>query len=114
MELKKDILSKLSTKTIYRLLLKNMKYYPSKNRFGIMMAIKEGNSIYIKKKLEFHQSKDITDEKSIKVERKKAWMGLAHVLYYKEKVNEFNNNYSMTDTGFTEPLNPKDKDFIYF
>lgn len=34
-------LEKLSTLGIYRMLLKNMKYYPSKNRYGILEAIQE-------------------------------------------------------------------------
>ena len=43
MKYTKDQLVGLSTKTLYRLLLKNIKFYPSKNRFNIMLAIKEGN-----------------------------------------------------------------------
>ncbi len=50
----------------------------------------------------------------IAVERKKAWMGLAHVLYYIDKMKELNENYALVDRGVTESLNPKDKDFIYF
>lgn len=63
---------------------------------------------------EYRKNRSITDEKEIFVERKKGWMGLAHVLYYREKVNLLNENYSLQDRGMTEPLNPKDKDFIYF
>lgn len=42
MQFSAEELAKLSTRTIYRLLLKNIKHYPSKNQFGIMLAIKEG------------------------------------------------------------------------
>lgn len=42
MQFSVEELSKLSTRTIYRLLLKNINHYPSKNKFGIMLAIKEG------------------------------------------------------------------------
>ena len=41
-------------------------------------------------------------------------MGLAHVLYYKEKMKSLNENYSLADKEQTESLNPRDKDFIYF
>lgn len=100
----KEKLASLPVRTVYRQLLKKMKYYPSKNRFGIMLAVKE----------EFHKNKDLTEERAIFVERKKAWMGLAHVLYYIEKMDELNKNYALMDRGITESLNPKDKDFIYF
>jgi hypothetical protein len=36
-------LKKLSILTLYRLLVKNTKHYPSKNRFNIEMTIREGN-----------------------------------------------------------------------
>jgi len=104
MQFTKDGLAKLSTLTLYRLLLKNVKHYPSKNRFGIMMAIKE----------EFRDKRNISEEREIFVERKKAWMGVAHLQLYKEKAAELETNYSLTDRSFTESLNPKDKDFIYF
>jgi len=97
-------LAKLSTRTIYRLLLKNIKHYPSKNQFGIMLAIKE----------EFRDHRNLTDEREIKIERKKAWMGVAHLQLYREKAAEMETNYSLTDRKFTETINPKDKDFIYF
>ena len=45
MQFSAEELAKLSTRTIYRLLLKNIKHYPSKNRFGIMLAIKEGTGL---------------------------------------------------------------------
>lgn len=44
-------LNKLSMLSLYRLLIKNIKYYPSKNRFNIEMAIREGIIIF-KKNLE--------------------------------------------------------------
>jgi len=40
-------------------------------------------------------------------------MGLAHVMYYKERADEFYNNYAMVERHIP-PINPKDKDFIYF
>jgi len=56
----------------------------------------------------------LTDEREIKIERKKAWMGVAHLQLYREKAAEMETNYSLTDRKFTETINPKDKDFIYF
>ena len=44
-------LNKLSMLSLYRLLIKNIKYYPSKNRFNIELAIREGIIIF-KKNLE--------------------------------------------------------------
>ena len=41
-------------------------------------------------------------------------MGVAHVMMYAEKMEELKNNYAIKDSGFTESMNPKDKDFIYF
>ena len=41
-------------------------------------------------------------------------MGVAHLLLYKQKAEEMKTNYSLLDRNFTESLNPKDKDFIYF
>jgi hypothetical protein len=80
-----------------------------------MLAVKEGFFfIYYLTLIEFHKNKDLTEERAIFVERKKAWMGLAHVLYYIEKMDELNKNYALMDRGITESLNPKDKDFIYF
>lgn len=51
-------IANLSAKTMYRLFMKNMIFYPSKNRFQILMAIKE----------EFRDNIKITDEKKMKVE----------------------------------------------
>ena len=31
----------MSAKALYRVLIKNMKYYPSKNRFPLLLSIKE-------------------------------------------------------------------------
>lgn len=56
----------------------------------------------------------MTDEREIFIGRKKAYMGVAHLLLYKEKAQDLNENYSLTDKAFTDTLNPKDKDFIYF
>lgn len=38
----KEQLMALNPKQVYRHLLKNIKYYPSKNRFEMMLTIKEG------------------------------------------------------------------------
>lgn len=51
--MKNEEIVKLPIKTLYRMLLKNFEFYPSKNRFGIYLAMKE----------EFRKHKDITDEK---------------------------------------------------
>ncbi len=40
--LTKDKLVNLTTRTIYRHLLKNIRYYPSKNRFELLLAAKDG------------------------------------------------------------------------
>jgi hypothetical protein len=56
----------------------------------------------------------LTDEREIKIERKKAWMGVAHLQLYREKAVEMEEKYSLTERNFTETINPKDKDFIYF
>jgi len=63
---------------------------------------------------DFHDKRDMTGEREVFLERKKAWMGVAHLLLYKEKAEEMQKNYSLVDRQFTEALNPKDKDFIYF
>lgn len=46
-----DAFRKLTLTTIYRLFLKNMKSYPSKNRFELLTSIQE----------EFHENKKLTD-----------------------------------------------------
>ena len=66
---------KLSTLMIYRLFLKNMKNYPSKNRFELLAAIQD----------EFQAHKTLTDAESIQKERTKAEMGLRHIYYYIHK-----------------------------
>lgn len=48
-----DEIFKLSTLTIYRMLIKNFKFYPSKNRFQIMLAMKE----------DFKENKNLKDKK---------------------------------------------------
>jgi hypothetical protein len=47
-----EAFKKLALTAIYRLFLKNMKYYPSKNRFELLTSIQE----------EFHDNKKMTDE----------------------------------------------------
>lgn len=53
---KVETFKKLSLTTIYRLFLKNMKYYPSKNRFELLTTIQE----------EFHENKTLADKDKIK------------------------------------------------
>ena len=65
-------------------------------------------------KEDFRENMSIMDERKRFLEQKKAKMGLAHVLLYKEKNEEMKKNYSISSDGFTESMNPKDKDFIYF
>lgn len=55
-------MSALSILSIYRMLLKSMKHYPSSNRHDILLAVQE----------EFHQNKNLTEEKDKKLQRKKA------------------------------------------
>ena len=63
---------------IYRLFLKNMKHYPSKNRFELLNTIQE----------EFHENKKLVDAEKIKTETTKAQMGLRHMYYYIAKNKE--------------------------
>ena len=41
-------------------------------------------------------------------------MGVAHIMLYKKKNEEIKHKYTTESEGFTESMNPKDKDFIYF
>ena len=59
---KVEAFKKLSLLAIYRQFLKNMKHYPSKNRFELLTAIQE----------EFHDKRGITDADQIGKERIKA------------------------------------------
>lgn len=100
----KEVLSKLSTLTLYRLLVKNLRFYPSKNRFQVLLAVKE----------EFRDHVDLPkDSRECKQERKKAEVGLAHVMLYKSKADEMRENYSVK-AEVHESLNPRGEDFIYF
>lgn len=45
---------------------------------------------------------------------RKARIGLAHILMYKDKHKEFLEVYKMKDDHTEIHFNPKDKDFIYF
>jgi hypothetical protein len=104
MDFKKvDAFKKLSLPLIYRLFLKNMKLYPSKNRFELLTAIQE----------EFHTNLKLTDPKKINEERIKAEMGLRHVFYYIEKNKDLMaNRYHNTDE--IEPFAKKREDVVYF
>jgi len=88
---------------LYRLLIKNIRYYPSINRVEIYKEIKES----------FRNNKNLDDEKLRNVERKKAAMGLAHILMYNEKSNELQTLGYNTKSEY-ETLNPKDDNFIFF
>ena len=74
-------LEKLSMRTVYRMLLKNMKSYPSKNRFGILEAVQE----------EFRENRRVPEAEAVKL-RKKAQMGFRHVMYYIEKNKDLMKN----------------------
>ena len=102
--LRTEEIQKLGMKTVYRLMIKDFRFYPSKNKFQIMMAMKE----------EFRDNQKLTDAKKIFLEQKKARMGLAHLQLYKVKNKEMIANYSMQNGEFNQGMNPKDKDFIYF
>lgn len=65
-------------------------------------------------KEEFRDNKDLTDDKKKFIEIRKAQMGVAHIMLYKEKNDEMKKNYSISEDGFREPLNPKDENFIFF
>lgn len=100
---KVETFKKLSLCMIYRHFLKNMRHYPSKNRFELLTAIQE----------EFHEKRGLTDPEQIRKERVKAEMGLRHVLYYIDKNKELiNNRYHNTDE--IEPFAKKKEDLVYF
>jgi len=48
-----EVLATLSTLTLYRILMKNMKFYPSKKKFELLLSIKEGSTHFLKKLLRF-------------------------------------------------------------
>lgn len=57
-----QVLSSLSTLTLYRLLIKNMKFYPSKKRFELLLSIRE----------EFRTNRGLPeDDRRTYIERKK-------------------------------------------
>ncbi|CAD8082650.1 unnamed protein product [Paramecium primaurelia] len=94
----------MSILTLYRMLIKNVQYYPSKNRFKIMLAIKES----------FRDNRQLNDPKRITQEIKIAQMGLRNLEMYRIKNNEMKDVYKVKDDGFQDSMNPKDKNFIYF
>ena len=101
--LSNDKLASLTIKTLYRLMIKSVRVYPSVNRFDIYKEIKES----------FRRNRDLDNAKLIAVEKKKAMMGLAHMLMYNEKSDELMTLRYNTKTEYA-PLNPKDENFIYF
>mmetsp|Transcript_5607 Transcript_5607/g.6051 ORF Transcript_5607/g.6051 Transcript_5607/m.6051 type:complete len:107 (-) Transcript_5607:20-340(-) len=100
----KEKLASMPVLLVYRHLLKAMPYYPSAKRYELIIAMKE----------EFRDNKNLTDEKKIEIERKKAYMGLAHALIYKDKMDKLKTEYRVPDTMVKEDLNPKGKNFVYF
>ena len=68
-------IKEMNPTTLYRMLMKNIKYYPSKNRFEIMLEIKH----------EFRRHISLKEPKLLSIELKKARIGVAHILMYKEK-----------------------------
>ncbi|CAD8094944.1 unnamed protein product [Paramecium sonneborni] len=94
----------MSKLTLYRMLIKNVQYYPSKNKFKIMLAIKES----------FREHRSLNDSKKIIQEIKIAQMGLRNLEMYRIKNQEMKDVYKVKDDGFQESMNPKDKNFIYF
>ncbi|CAK78492.1 unnamed protein product (macronuclear) [Paramecium tetraurelia] len=105
----------MSLLTLYRMLIKNVQYYPSKNRFKIMLAIKESYSInFYKHFLRFRDNRLLNDTKRITQEIKIAQMGLRNLEMYRIKNKEMKDVYKVKDDGFQDSMNPKDKNFIYF
>ena len=98
-----ETFQKLSLQMIYRLFLKNMKLYPSRNRFELLTTIQE----------EFHEHKLLKDSAKAQAERTKAQMGLRHMYYYIAKNEEMlQNKYHNTDE--IEPFAKKKEDVVYF
>ena len=93
----------LSIKAIYRLLIKNVRSYPSVNRFDIYKEIKET----------FRTNRNLEHAESIKREKKKAIMGVAHMMMYNDKSQELIEKGYNTKAEY-ETLNPKDENYIYF
>ena len=96
-------LSGFSSRTLYRILLKGLKYYPSIN----------AHEILIETKSLFRQNRMVADEETRLRERKKAVIGINHVQMYNEQ-----NDYLQKNTGTLsksyETANPRDDKFIYF
>lgn len=97
------MLKALPMNSLYRLLIKGIGKYPSVNRLDIYKEIK----------ISFRAHRGLTDPKTIEVEKKKAIMGLAHILMYIEKSNELQTLKYNTKTEY-ESLNPNDEHFIHF
>ena len=101
---KVEAFKKLSTCLIYRLFLKEMRRYPSKNRFELLTAIQE----------EFHTNRSLTDGEVISKERVKAEMGLRHVYYYIHKNEEMVRRKVYHNRDEIEPFAKKREDNVYF
>ena len=103
MKISPENILKLKPKVLYYHLMKNLPYYPSNNR----------NLIRTEVRRLFKMNKNIEEKSLIKKEVKKASLGLAHVFLYVEKNEEFKTRFQISATNY-EPMNPKDKDFVYF
>lgn len=93
----------MSASCLYRLLIKTIRYYPSINRVDIYKEIKAS----------FRQNRSLVQPAAIETEKKKAAMGLAHILMYNEKSVELQTLRYNTKAEY-ETMNPKDENFIYF
>ena len=93
----------MSSKVLYRQLVKNLLSYPSKNKFGI----------YLEMKQVFRDNRHLTDQAEIDKAVKQARIGLAHIYMYIEKAQEFDELHYTTKKEY-ETMNPKDENFIYF
>ena len=100
-------LEELSVRTLYRLILKGMKTYPSSNRAVIRQAIVD----------DVHDWAKLQDEDEIAKAKKKMKMLYGHVTMWNIKMEEV----MQTDTDrvdkplpFKDINRKQDKDFVYF
>ena len=87
----------------YRILLKEVRTYPSVKQHDMYLEIKES----------FKQNRHLSDKKLLEKERKKCHMGIMHLRMYNEKNKELLEIHTTTPQHF-ETINPKDENFIYF
>lgn len=89
---------------LYRRLLKTMKFYPSRNRYQLILAMQE----------EFRDHRTLTDPKRIKHEINKAATGAHHVDYYVLKSRELAKGGRITEAEQKESVFTDRDDFGYF